>query len=163
MKSLLALLVLSTCLAVSGCGYQLRGTAASGAVARDVYVKGPSWLVEEVKILVESAGGSLRKSSSEADGTVRYIDGKFDRRVISVDSRTGKEREIEISYSLYFELTDKAGELLLSDTRVHLLRDYTIDADAILGKVSEEEVLRDEMRRDAASQLMRRVESVLGS
>ena len=138
----------------------MRGSV--GATARDVYVDGPSWMVEETEILVESAGGRMLKGPTGADGIIRFREDKFDRRVISVDSRTGKEREIELSYSLSFDLSDQAGKLLLDNSRVYQLRDYTIDVDAILGKATEEEVLKREMRRAAVSQLMRRVDSVLG-
>ena len=41
----LAILILVTVLPLSGCGYHLRGSAESGAVARDLYLDGPAWLV----------------------------------------------------------------------------------------------------------------------
>ena len=105
----------------------------------------------------------MLKGPTDAGGVIRFRNDSFDRRVISVDSSTGKEREVELSYSLYFDVRNRAGELLLDNARVHVLRDYTIDPDAILGKFTEVEVVKREMRRAAVAQLIRRADSVLGS
>lgn len=161
MRNSLLIAGLVLVLGLSGCGYHLRGSAESGAVPRQLFVDAPLWVRDEMRILVESAGGEVLKGPDGADSTIRFREDAFDKRVISVDSRTGKEREVELSYSLYFDASDAAGQPLLTNQRVHLLRDFTIDADAVLGKGAEESVLKEEMRRDAISQLLRRVESAL--
>ena len=50
---------------------------------------------------------------------------------------------------------------MIENGRVNLLRDYVFNPEAVIGAGREEELLRDEMRRDAARQLMRRVEAAL--
>ena len=149
---------------LGGCGYQLRGSAASGdqaASLSEVYVDGPGWLVDEFEVLLESSGGEVLDAPRKGAPAVKMVTEQFERRIVSVDSSTGKTREIEIVYTLRFNLRDEGGAALFQNERLSLRRDLSIDPDAVLGKVSEESLIQQEMQRDAASQLLRRVQSAL--
>jgi len=50
---------------------------------------------------------------------------------------------------------------VLGSQSVSLLRDYVFDPDAVIGKSREEGVLREEMRRDAAQQILRRIRAAI--
>ena len=154
-------LVLLSIAATSGCGFHLKGHGEGASAAHKIFLNGPAWLADELQILLESAGGGILASHQGADASVRVREEGFDKRVISVDAQTGKEREFELVYSVYFDASDANRSKVLENERVSVLRDYTLDADAVIGKGREEGVLREEMRRDAAAQLLRRVESVL--
>ena len=112
-------------------------------------------------MLLESSGGEVLDAPRKGAPAVKMVTEQFERRIVSVDSSTGKTREIEIVYTLRFNLRDEGGAALFQNERLSLRRDLSIDPDAVLGKVSEESLIQQEMQRDAASQLLRRVQSAL--
>ena len=93
---------------------------------------------------------------------LQLSDERFSRRVLSVDSNTGKEREFELAYQVAFQVTGAGGEELVPKQTVSLVRDYVFDADAVLGKSREQSVLQAEMRRDAAARIGRSIAASLG-
>jgi outer membrane lipopolysaccharide assembly protein LptE/RlpB len=59
-------------------------------------------------------------------------------------------------------INSKGVELLL-DEEIRLVRDYTFDEDAVLGKFAEEDVLRKELSREAAEEISRRLNATINS
>ncbi|MDX1512512.1 MAG: LPS assembly lipoprotein LptE [Gammaproteobacteria bacterium] len=146
---------------LGGCGFQLRGDATLPAEIRSVHVNAPAGLKEELQIYLEGAGVDLASSRSGADASINVTREFFDRRVLSVDPNTGKEREFELAYTVDFNVVRGNGAPLMDAQSINLLRDYVFDPASIIGKSREEHVLQDEMRRDAAQQLLRRMQAGL--
>ena len=71
------------------------------------------------------------------------------------------EREFELSYSVSFELRKTDGTVLVEHQTVSLVRDYLFDADQVIGKSREQNVLKKEMRRDAAQRILTRLSAAL--
>ena len=156
-------LVLALAIAVTGgCGYQLRGAVSLPPALDGIHVTGPAGIRGALMQMLESGGAGVRSGSEPANAVLRLSRERFTRRVLSVDPDTGKEREIELAYSVAFRVAGGDGEELISEQTVSLLRDYVVDTGAVLGKSREENVLREEMRRDAAGQIARRIETSLG-
>lgn len=153
--------LLVTTLALAGCGFHLRGAVDFPEAIRTVQVMAPSELRNDILTLLESGGIGVSASAADADARITVTSERFSRRVLSVDPTTGKEREFELAYTLAFRVTGPGGRTVIEDGSVNLLRDYVFDPEAVIGTGREEELLRDEMRRDAARQLMRRVEAAL--
>ena len=149
-----------------GCGYQLRGSVSLPPDLGPMHVVGPRDLGAAVIQLLDGAGVQVEPADGSADGSagalVRLGNERFDRRVLSVNPETGKESEFELAYQVTFEVTRAEGEVLVPRETVSLLRDYVFDVDEVLGKSREQSVLRDEMRRDAATRIVRRIETSLG-
>ena len=146
---------------MSGCGFELRGETALPPGFERVFVNGSGAAATELRILLDGSGAELTTAAKESDAAVYLSGEKFSRRVLSVDPDTGKEREIELVYSISFHVNRGTGGTLLSRQTVRLRRDYVFDATAVIGKSYEATVLRREMRRDAAEQIMRRLGSSL--
>ena len=74
------------------------------------------------------------ESMAEApvDAVLSAYDENYQRRVLSVDSNTGKAREYELAYTVKFNLVDGDGEALVSEQLVRLVRDFVFDEDAVL-------------------------------
>ena len=154
-------LVLMIAVASGGCGYQLRGAAAPPSGLEAVRVSGPGDIRNEVTQLLESGGVGVEPADAGA-GPVLHLSGeRFSRRVLSVDPNTGKAREFEVAYRVAFRLVGGDAVEMVPKQSVTLLRDYVFDADAVLGKSREQRVLQDEMRRDAAARIVRRIASAL--
>lgn len=146
-------------LLLAGCGFQLRGALDLPQNIQTVHVMAPQALRNDILALLESSGVGASTSGSEADANITVTSERFSRRVLSVDPTTGKEREFELAYSVTFGVTRRDGSQVIEDGTVNLLRDYVFDPQAVIGTSREEDLLRDEMRRDAARQLMRRLEA----
>ena len=151
-----------TIVAAGGCGYQLRGAASLPPDLVGVHVAGPRDVSRALVLLLESGGISVAPGRDSASSVLKLSGEQFHRRVLSVDSDTGKQREFELVYQVAFEVTGAGGEELLAKQKVTLLRDYIFDPNAVLGKSREEAVLHAEMRRDAAARIVRRVSASLG-
>ena len=145
-----------------GCGYQLRGTVSVPPAPDGIHVAGPPEIRAALTRVLDSGGVQVRPDRDPAGAVLRLSRERFGRRVLSVDPNTGKEREFELAYRVAFDLTGADGEELLPGQTVSLVRDYVFDPDAVLGKSHEEETLRAEMRREAASRIVRRIAAALG-
>lgn len=146
---------------LAGCGFQLRGALDLPENVRTVHVMAPPALRNDILVLLESGGVDAPTIGAEADANITVTSERFSRRVLSVDPATGKEREFELAYTVAFAITGPGGTEVIENGTVNLLRDYVFDPQAVIGAGREEELLRDEMRRDAARQLMRRLEAAL--
>ena len=147
---------------VSGCGFQLRGSADLKGLKSVRIDSGSELLREELTVFLEDGGVILVEDKKlPVDGVLRAYEEAYERRVLSVDSNTGKAREYELAYSVEFNLTDAKGKTLVPGQAVRLVRDFVFDEDAVIGKSREEDVLRRELRRDGAQQILRRLQAAL--
>lgn len=159
--SLIMSLILLAAGPLGGCGFQLRGDAALPEDIRSVYVNAPVELRDEIQVFLEGGGVDLVNNRADADASINVTRELFDRRVLSVDPTTGKEREFELAYTVDFNVVRGNESPVMSGQTINLLRDYVFDPDSVIGKSREENVLIEEMRRDAAQQLLRRLQSSL--
>jgi len=150
-----ALLLVST----ASCGFHLRGQGggADTGAARlgKLYVNATPTLTDDVGALVGAE--TLVARRDKADTWLDLSSERFNRRVLSVDPKTGKEREFELTYTLNFSARRGDGKTLLGGESVRLTRDFIFDRDAVVGSSREQAVLRGEMRRNAVRQVLRRV------
>ena len=156
------IVLLASMLAAAGCGYQLRGAVSLPPGLDAIHVDGPPGIGAALVQALEGGGARIASVRDSTSALLQLSDERFDRRVLSVDPDTGKEREFELAYRVTFRLTGGDGEELVSTQTVSLLRDYVFDSDALLGASHEQGILRTEMRRDAAGQVVRRIEAALG-
>ena len=149
-------------LVLAGCGFHLRGGAKLPEGIDVVYLSGGSEaLSSEVAEYVKIAGASVTDRAEDADAILAISGETFGRRLLSVDPNTGKEREFELSYALTFALRDPSGRPIVGDQPLKLLRDYVFYPDQVIGKSREQNVIQDEMVRDAAEQILSRLSIVL--
>ena len=156
-------LVLALAIAIAGgCGYQLRGAVSLPPDLDAIRIAAPTDIRNALVQLLDGGGVRVQPADGSTGALLRISDERFDRRVLSVNPDTGKESEFELAYQVVFEVTGAEGEELVPEQTVSLIRDYVFDPDAVLGKSREQNVLRAEMRRDAAAQIVRRIERSLG-
>ncbi|MBI4005537.1 MAG: hypothetical protein HY356_02610 [Gammaproteobacteria bacterium] len=153
---------LSLICGLGACGFQLRGSNLQALQHSQVYVQsnGANALAKEVKIQLQNADVTPVKSVSDAKYIINLSNESFDRRVLSVSPQTGKVEEYEITYRASLSITGSDGDTILKSEPVTAVTDYTFDEDAVLGKFEEERVLRDDIVRHAASNVLRRLQAV---
>nr|VFK48748.1 MAG: LPS-assembly lipoprotein [Candidatus Kentron sp. TC]VFK52635.1 MAG: LPS-assembly lipoprotein [Candidatus Kentron sp. TC]VFK65082.1 MAG: LPS-assembly lipoprotein [Candidatus Kentron sp. TC] len=142
---------------LTGCGFHLRGSFVLPNGISSLYIQAPMHLANELAVLLESNGIIVASASNDADAILRVEREAYDKRTLSVDSDSGKEREHELVYVIFYRVLKSNGEELIPQQTVNLVRDYVFDEDAVLGTSQEEGILYQEMREDAAWQILRRL------
>ena len=150
----ISLLLLITVLAA--CNYHLRGTASVPEVLRNVYVQAASPLLNNsFQDTLKLAGGALVDKPNPKGVIVNVLGEKFDRRSLSLSS-TGKASEFELIYSLTFEVLNVEGKTVMQKQKIDIKRNYFNDQQDIMGKGTEETLIRKEMYDQAVRELMDR-------
>ena len=103
------------------------------------------------------SNGILVVDGENVDAAVlRITDNKFDRRVLSVGSSV-KVSEYELLGEITFTVLDPEGKVLAAEQRVQAQRDYQFDEDEVLGRESEETLLRDQLNQQLVQSILRRL------
>jgi LPS-assembly lipoprotein len=152
LRGTLPLWGLLTALALSACGWQLRGVSSLPPDISPVYIQGRTPFAPIDRYLsrqLEAAGAELADSRSQASSVLRILGSDAGRRLLTVDGQ-GKGLEYELFETLEFDLTDRTGTELVPPQRL-LARQALLNPEIeTLGKAREQEDLRDAMREDLA-------------
>lgn len=152
-KQITTLLLLGV---LSACNYHLRGTAEVPEVLRNVFVQSASPVLQQsFKNSLQLVGGELIDAPDPKGVIVKVLDEKFDRRSLSLSS-TGKASEFELVYGLTFEVMSFDGKVFMPRQKVEVKRDYFNDQQDIMGKGTEENLIRQEMYDQAVRSVMDR-------
>lgn len=147
-------------LLLSACGFKLRGSFQLPAAIQKIYVVGAnsSDLVKDLNdMLAFSAEVVENRADANAILTINKEESK--NRTLSVDSR-GKVRETEMSYSVLYSLVLANGDVLLDNEALLLARDFIDDENDIIGRTNESAVISRDLKRDAAQQILRRIQAL---
>lgn len=156
-----ALAALALVLMLAGCGFQLRGAAnlPEEMATTWVDVRDPtSAFARELELLLRGNGVELADGPGQGVAELRITRERITRRALSI-SGDARVREFELVFDLQFTLVDDAGKVLLGPESLRLERDFRFDEQEILGATTEEELLREELRRAMAATLIRRLEA----
>lgn len=146
---------------ISACGFQLQGTFSAPVAMQKTYIEAtdrysPFLRELESKLLAEG----LELSESAADATAIFTI-SFDetaQRVLSVSARN-VPTEYEVFYTINYRL-DAGTTNLLPPQSLTLTRDYTYDSTLVLGKATEEELLRRAVVDDLVRIVMKQISTL---
>ena len=147
-------------LALSGCGFQLKGT---GNIAGDNSLRGQTLVVisndargELTLALLEQLrlAGAVVSAGQTAALSVQIGREDFSQRNLSLTAQA-RSAEIELLMRTDFSMRTDGDVVVASDAQV--IRQYLNDPQNIVGKTEELRLLREEMRRDLAAQIVRRL------
>ncbi len=145
-------------LLLSGCGFALRGSADLPEPLRTLQVAGVdenSELLQEVRRALRNSGVTLVETDTPYRlGIGRETTGE---RIVSVNSNA-RAGEYELEMNLLFQLT-QGGTTLLGPETLSLTRVYLTDPENAVAKEEEAELIRSELRRELAQQLLRRLQA----
>lgn len=153
-----ALLVLAATLALTACGFQLRGQynfdfdrielrgLESAEMNRNMDLQ-----LQILNLKVNPPEGAPLK--------LNLIRETRDRSIVTF-SATGRAREVRLSYDLVYSVTDKNGDFLIATSQLSQRRELPYTDDQILGKEAEENQLYTEMQRDIARQISGRLSAL---
>ena len=145
-------------MALTGCGFQLKGTGSNNAQLKGMTIRLISnqpraELTREVSREL-TANGLLVTDDDESDVLLRLEPEQFSQRNVSLTAQA-RAAELKLTLSAAFTLTEFDQESI--DARASVNRQMLNDPRNVVGKTEELRLLREEMRRDLAAQIVRRV------
>ncbi len=160
------LLALTTVLAISACGFNLRGAGrqTGSQIVGLIYVEGEGSILRPLRNALTAQQVQFATKRADADTLVIVSNEVLSRRVASV-SASGRVSEYELLHSidlLTLRSIDgiKAGTVSEVDKlpqTVSVIRDYTYNETGVLAKDDEEQILRAEMSDELVRHLVLRI------
>lgn len=150
-------------LALAGCGFHLRNALLLPADLGPVRVIAPNTRSELAQDLAEAlarAGAQLAESGAEGPGArLEIVSERWGNLPISVDQQ-GRAQEYNLRYAVVFRLRRADGSDLVPQQALELARDYIAGPALASGTEGEREILVNELRREMATSILRRVDAV---
>jgi len=156
MKHSVGIIAVCAGLLLGGCGYQLRGSLEVPETLKNVYVFGASSSLQgEMEAMVKASKGKLATTSKEAGIVIKVLKEDMRIRVLSIGA-TGKSTESELDYYLKFQFYNNNDQPLLEEQTIEMAREFFNDQTAVLAKTGEEQLIRNEIYKQAARMVMAR-------
>ncbi|GAB5414224.1 MAG: hypothetical protein Cons2KO_18270 [Congregibacter sp.] len=154
---ILALVVL----AISGCGFQLRGTGGGSALPeawKSMHLIADNANSELTRIVEASfsANGVVWLPRGEAAYILRLGNEQFSQRNLSVNAEA-RAAEFDLQMRADFIVMDRDGQVLMERTTGAVNKQMENDPQNVVGKAEEIRVLRGELRFELAQQIFRRI------
>lgn len=143
-------------LSLAGCGFQLRGDAASGLRAVHVSADGASGVAVELRRALAATPKGLVPQAKDAELNVRIL-AETTEKTIQTLTGAGRVYDYLLRLRVRYRATDATGNELIAPTEFELRRVITYSETAPLAKEAEERLLFDDMRSEAAARILRRV------
>lgn len=161
MKSIRAFLVINFMLAITACGFHLRGQIST-LPFDTIYVAAPPGhtigLDIERAIRVSTKTKVVEKPE-KAQAILQILSAVNEKKILSL-STGGRVREFQLGYRVSARLLDSQGAPLTPVDEISLTRVLPFLDAQVLAKVAEEEMLYKDMQTDAVQQIIRRLSAV---
>ncbi len=148
-------------LIISSCGFRLAGSEPLAALLVRPYVslKDPyTDFSREFERQLQTSGATIQPDGTTASAVIDISKDTIEQRILSVSARN-----IPTEYLLVYTVTyglSVGGKELLAPQTVSLSQDYTFSEQAVLAKEHEADILRQQMARNLAAIVMRRLSSL---
>ena len=152
------IIVLTATLLLSACGFQLRGTTALPFGTLYVQAAPTSQFATQLKRAVRAGGTRITERPEQAEVILQIMNELQEKQILSLGGG-GRVSEYQLRYRVSFRLTDSKNHEHIPASEIVLRRDYSFSDDQALSKESEEALLYRDMRNDAVSQLVRRLQA----
>ena len=152
----LNIILISLLLALSSCGYSMRGSINIPSSIKSVSIISSEYS-ELVNILNSSLiSSNIMPSTSKSDNIYRIVilSEEFNRRQLSINI-SGRVNEYELIYSVNFELK-VPNEKSIKD-KITLYRDYSFDENNVMGNSDREGDIKKGMMSTASTLIFNRL------
>lgn len=155
------LLIFITAVVLTGCGFQLRGQIDLPESMRQIALSTPDDTTEFVRELTgQLRANGVQLADGPTAGASRFIieRERVYREALTI-SQDARVREYVLYLEVRFGFVDSNDAPIVDGEVIRLSREYRFDEQAILGSSREEEVLTQDLSRELATQLVRRLAS----
>jgi LPS-assembly lipoprotein len=156
----LPILCLSVALLLSGCGFTLRGSADLPAALQTLQVESPnpdSDIVREVSRMLRNNDVTLTDTPTDATYRLGIGAEELNQRVVSVNANA-RAGEYEITLSVAAQL--RRGAQIIGPETFTVSRSYLADPNTAVATQEEADLIRTELRRELAQQILRRLQTL---
>lgn len=151
------LLLLLCVLALTACGFHLRGMTQMSFKTLYIQNSGATpQLMRELQRSLTSSEVTVVAKQEEAEMLLELIKEDTEKRILSL-SGSGRVREYELVYQLTLRMRSAASTLWDAPQTIEMRRDYSYNDSELLAKEGEEARLYSNMRSDAVREIMRRL------
>jgi LPS-assembly lipoprotein len=126
-----------------------------------MYVQAASTSVFAIQLkraVVSGSGARITERPEQAEVILQILSELQEKQILSL-SGGGRVSEYQLRYRVSFRLTDSKNREHIPASEIVLRRDYTYNDSQVLATESEEALLYRDMRTDAVSQLVRRLQA----
>lgn len=156
-KTVISIIMLLT-LALSACGFQLRGEA--DLAFKTLHIQGGKLSISrDLTRTLKANGVQVVEKSEDAELFLDLLSESNQKRILSL-SGSGLVREFELIYLLNFRVREASSPTWGQVQTLRGRRDFSYSDDALLGKAEEEARLNADMRNDAVRELLRRLSAI---
>lgn len=149
----------ASALLLAACGFQLRGTATLPFSSIYVQAAPTSVFATQLKRAVLAGSGTrIAERPEQAEVILQIMSELQEKQILSL-SGGGRVSEYQLRYRVSFRLTDSKNREHIPASEIVLRRDYAYSDDRALATETEEALLYRDMRNDAVSQLVRRLQA----
>jgi LPS-assembly lipoprotein len=151
------LLIALSLLLLTGCGFQLRGTADLPWETLYIGLPENSPLYHQIKRSIESGTHTrIVSDPKEAQATLAVLQNNHNKGILSLSAK-GLVREFQLTRSFVYRIQDAKGQELIPASQIILQREMNFDDERIFAKEAEEAMIIREMEQDLVVQLLRRL------
>ena len=159
--SLRLVLLVSAVVSLSSCGFALRGTAALPAELQSLQVQSAdtnSDIARELRRVLQNNDVNVADATQTSGYSLQVGQEQNSERALSVNSQA-RAGEYQMTMSVPFQLLN-AGTPVLGPETISLERVYLADPENAAAKSDEARLIQQEMRRELALQILRRLQAV---
>jgi len=154
-----ALLICLFTFALTACGFHLRGVGAGALPFSTVSVTGDGAFADELRTYLHRDRNIRVVQNGEAEVNIAIRAEKYGKDIQSINS-VGRVAEYRLNLQIDFQVS-RNKQVILENGQQKLHRTLTWDANNVLPKESEEELLQKDMRRDAIQLVLLRAIAAL--
>jgi LPS-assembly lipoprotein len=149
-------------LALSGCGFRLRGTLDVPSELTPLFIQAPAASPVRQSLEEQFSGGpvALAASAAKAKLILRILSEQRTSRVVATDI-AGKVLAFELHYLVRFDAVAAGGTQKIPPETLDLVRTFDNPDVEVLGKQLEEEQIFQEFAIDAADRILMRLRAAL--
>ncbi|MFC0131008.1 hypothetical protein CR105_05015 [Massilia eurypsychrophila] len=161
--SLRAGAVLLLAVALSSCGFQLRGSNGQYQMPfNSIYLGFAETSPLGIELRRNLRGGDaviVVDDAAKAEAKLDVLSETRGKSILSLNSQ-GRVREYLLTYTLVFRVRDTKDAELLGPTEITLKRSIAFNESQVLAKESEEALLYRDMQTDLVQQILRRLAAI---
>ncbi|WP_426175181.1 LPS assembly lipoprotein LptE [Massilia sp. TWR1-2-2] len=161
--SLRAGAVLLLAVALSACGFQLRGSSGQYQMPfNSIYLGFADTSPLGIELRRNLRGGDaviVVDDAAKGEARLDVLSETRGKSILSLNSQ-GRVREYLLTYTLVFRVRDAKDAELLGPTEITLKRSIAFNESQVLAKESEEALLYRDMQTDLVQQILRRLAAI---
>ena len=131
-----------------------------GLPFKTIAIQGEFEVAREVRQMIESRPGVLIATKPMAAQVVLIVASQQLDRTVTAFNAAGRPREVQLRMRVTYRITDGLAIEISSTQEIVQIRDVSVTESEVLAQPAAEAFLREDMQRDIAQQLVRRLRAV---